>query len=227
MEQESLVVVCGSDLSFPNAEAADLLSRFLFQLNSSVNGRPINASTSCVKALCFVPAPYGSEALIQSLSNHACVHHTLPCPSIPIPRGADFIGRHVSQVEGDVHLPLPDAYRTFQMQQAIRSQQRAGEPLMLHSHTPGMIGYHVRREALKRRYRSKPIPFVATHWTRYQPFVETRVVEIVDALRSNQSLTFNEFFTHGGLLERLIPALHEDQKYAPALNACSTTSGCW
>jgi len=72
-----------------------------------------------------------------------------------------------------------------------------------------MIGYHVHREALKRRLRGKPIPFAATHSTRYQPFVETRTVEIVDALRSNQSLTFNEFFTHGGLLERLIPAFND------------------
>lgn len=200
--KQSIVIACGSDLAFPDHDSSNILQQYLVSLE-----RAVGESSS--KAVCYTPAPYGTAAKIQTTKEFAFAHHTLPCPSIPIPRGADFIGRHVSQVEADVHLPLPDAYRTFQLQQSIRSLQRAGEPVLLHAHTPGVIGFHLHREALKRRLRGKPIPIVATHSTRYQPFVETRMVEIANALRENHSLTLNELFTHGGLLERLIPILHE------------------
>ncbi len=199
---QRLLIACGSDCNFPIQDSTEDIPRFLSLLNASV----IN-SGGFAKALCFTPVHYGTDPIIQSLSNHDFAHHTLPSPSIPIPRGADFIGRHVSQVEADVHLPLPDAYRTFQIQQSIRSMQRTGEPMMLMAHTPGVIGFHVRREAIKRRLRGKPIPLVAIHSTQYQRFTETRIVEIVNAIRQDHSVTINELFTHGGLLERTIPGL--------------------
>ncbi|MDX1928338.1 MAG: hypothetical protein SFV81_17555, partial [Pirellulaceae bacterium] len=205
---QPIVIVCGSDFAFPNHTVSNILQNYLVSLKHAVAESPS-------RVLCFTPARYGTEAMIQSTKEFAFAHHTLPCPSIPIPRGADFIGRHVSQVEADVHLPLPDAYRTFQLQQSIRSLQRAGEAVLIHAHTPGVIGFHLHREALKRRLRGKPIPLVATHSTRYQPFVETRIAEIASALHENHSLSLNDFFTHGGLFERLIPILHE----APDLGA--------
>jgi hypothetical protein len=205
---QPIVIVCGSDIAFPNHTVSNIIQNYLVLLKHAVGESPS-------RVLCFTPAPYGTGAMIQSTKEFAFAHHTLPCPSIPIPRGADFIGRHVSQVEADVHLPLPDAYRTFQLQQSIRSLQRAGEAVLLHAHTPGVIGFHLHREALKRRLRGKPIPLVATHSTRYQPFVETRIAEIASALHENHALSLSEFFTHGGLFERLIPILHE----APDLRA--------
>lgn len=207
-KNQPIVIVCGSDLAFPEHTAINILQNFLVSLKRAV-------AESASKVLCFTPAPYGTAAMMQSTKEYAFAHHTLPCPSIPIPRGADFIGRHVSEVEADVHLPLPDAYRTFQLQQSVRSLQRAGEAVLLHAHTPGVIGFHLHREAQKRRLRGKPIPLIATHSTRYQPFVETRIAEIAAALHEDHSLTFNELFTHGGLFERLIPILHE----APDLRA--------
>jgi hypothetical protein len=192
---QRLLIACGSDCNFPNQDSTEDIPQFLSLLNASVID-----SGGFAKALCFTPVHYGTEPIIQSLSDHHFAHHTLPSPSIPIPRGADFIGRHVSQVEADVHLPLPDAYRTFQIQQSIRSMQRTGEPMMLMAHTPGVIGFHVRREAIKRRLRGKPIPLVAIHSTQYQRFTETRIVEIVNAIRQDHSVTINELFTHGGVL---------------------------
>lgn len=196
----SIVVVCGSDIAFPNQDSSNFLTRYLLRLKSDIE-------RSTFKALCFSPAAYGTAATIQSTKEFAFAHHTLPCPAIPIPRGADFIGRQVSQVEADVHLPLPDAFRTFQLQQSIRGLQRSGESILLHAHTPGVIGYYLLREAKKRRSRGKPLPVVASHTTGYQPFVETRIVEIMAALRLNHSLTLHEIFAHGGLLERLMPSV--------------------
>lgn len=207
---QRLLIACGSDCNFPNQDSTEDIPQFLSLLNASVID-----SGGFAKALCFTPVHYGTEPIIQSLSDHHFAHHTLPSPSIPIPRGADFIGRHVSQVEADVHLPLPDAYRTFQIQQSIRSMQRTGEPMMLMAHTPGVIGFHVRREAIKRRLRGKPIPLVAIHSTQYQRFTETRIVEIVNAIRQDHSVTINELFTHGGVLERTIPGLAD----APEIRA--------
>jgi hypothetical protein len=189
ISQQEIVVVVGSDLAYADCETPNALQRYLRCFERSIGNSPS-------RALCFTPAVYGTSANIQTTKEFAFAHHTLPCPYIPIPRGADFIGRHVSQVEADVHLPLPDAFRTFQLQQSIRALQRAGEPMLLHAHTPGVIGYHVHREAQKRRMRGKPIPIVATHFTRYQPYVETRMVEIVSALSENKTLTLNELFTH-------------------------------
>ncbi len=200
--RRQIIILCGSDIEFPKQPSEDALNRFLCLLKHSV-------SESNSKALCFTPAGYGTSAVIESIKEFAFAHHTLPCPSIPIPRGADFIGRHVSQVEADAHLPLPDAFRAFQLSQAIRATQRSGEAVLLLAHTPGIIGYHVLREARKRRLRGKPVPIVAVHSARYQPFIETRMAEIASALGHNHSLSLNEVFTHGGLLERLLPALHE------------------
>jgi len=214
-KSQRLLIACGSDCNYPIQDSTEDIRtedipRFLSLLHASVLD-----SKGFTKALCFTPVHYATEPIIQSLSDRDFAHHTLPSPSIPIPRGADFIGRHVSQVEADVHLPLPDAYRTFQLQQSIRSMQRAGEPMMLMAHTPGVIGFHVRREAIKRRLRGKPIPLVAVHSTQYQRFTETRIVEIVDAIRQDHSVTINELFTHGGLLERTIPGLAD----APEIRA--------
>jgi|LakMenEpi03Aug12_release.lakeMendotaPanAssembly.Ray.scaffolds.fasta_scaffold12664_7 uncharacterized protein (TIGR00661 family) len=214
-KSQRLLIACGSDCNYPIQDSTEDIPiedipRFLSLLHASVLD-----SKGFTKALCFTPVHYATEPIIQSLSDLDFAHHTLPSPSIPIPRGADFIGRHVSQVEADVHLPLPDAYRTFQLQQSIRSMQRAGEPMMLMAHTPGVIGFHVRREAIKRRLRGKPIPFVAVHSSQYQRFTETRIVEIVDAIRQDHSVTINELFTHGGLLERTIPGLAD----APEMRA--------
>ncbi len=202
-KSHQMLVLCASDCNFPLAEPSESsLTRFLALLKQSING-----SAGHAKGVLFNPVPYGTEASEQSHHETACAHHTMPCPAIPIPRGADFIGRHASQVEADVHLPLPDAYRIFQLQQTIRSLQRGGEPLLLLAHTPGIIGFHVRREAVKRRARGKPIPLAAIYSTSYQRFTETRVVEIANAIRQDHSVTLNELFTHGGLLERAFPAL--------------------
>lgn len=199
---QTVTVLCGADIPFQDQSQQRLLLDYLWQLRQ----QSLNPDQA-IQTICFTPAPYGAEALVESLANSSFAHHTLPGPAIPIPSGADFLGRHVSQVEADVYLPLPDANRIFQLKQAIRQLQRSGETLLLHAHTPGIIGYHVRREALKRRRKGKPVPLLATHWTEYRPFIQSRTIEIFKALQQNHSLTFHEFFTHGGLLERLAPSL--------------------
>lgn len=122
------------------------------------------------------------------------------------------------QVEADVHIPLPDANRTFQLRQSIRGLQRAGTPLMLLAIHPGVIGFHVRREGMKRRARGKAIPLAAVHWCGYHEFVEHRMSEIVEVVVKKYGPTLHEFFTQDGSLEQLIPALAQHPELRDSLD---------
>src|SRR5262245_16142154 len=96
LQRTNMLITCSSDRALPWQVSTEPLPKWLALLEQSVIA---GAAAGDSRVLCFSPAPYGSAAHVESLETTAFAHHTLPSPAIPVPRGVDVIGKHVSQVE--------------------------------------------------------------------------------------------------------------------------------
>ena len=203
-----LTVVCGADLQVPNREPIGLIERFLRQFRLSVLAQPA-APSETISCLCFVPDAYGAELPIdESKGDLPFELYSLPSPQVPIPSGHDFWGGKAS----NYYLPFPDAYRTDAIRRAVRrayaQHRKRAEPLLLHAHTPGVIGFHLRRAAELGRKRGTRLPLVATHSLAYREYLEAQAIAVVQAWRASGRNPL-QTTRQGGLLEQIFPQLKE------------------
>src|SRR5262245_42883118 len=204
-----LTIISGADLPFPNTEPGGLIERFLWQFRNALLAQPAPAPET-VSWICFAPDTYGAEPRIErSDDGRAFEMHTLPSPQVPIPSGHHLQG----EVASNFFLPFPDAYRSDAIRRGVRraylQHRRLGEPLMLHAHTPGVIGFHLRQSADLGRKRGTRLPLVATHSVTYRSLLEAHVITLIHSLRARRLTSLRSIAQESGLLDQIFPQLRE------------------
>ena len=195
------VLICGIDFAVPSNAAPKRIKQLLAQIADDL------PASGELESLWITPVSYGSHCDDSQVPDQPLQCHRIPSPHLPIPETVDFLGRHASHIESEVRLAIPDANRTYQMRQKIKSVLRRERSAILMAATPGVIGYHIRRSGIKARKRNRSVPLVAVHCSRWQQFATARIRSILETCRSGSDWSSLLPLQDWDLAQTLFPAL--------------------